>query len=532
MTNFEGLENVINLEDAQHANLRNKCKLETLDLCWETEFTKLPSSAKSELMLSIISEEGEIDQFDFLAWFDKLEVGRVVGADDVDFSLLEYLQPHPNLKELQIKNYQSPTLPRWMRDPLSLKSIQEISLESCNNLQSLAFSNLHTLKRLEIHECSGLQILQLERLPSRLENLYIDDCGNLELITGLGALDMLATLTIFSCKALKLLKIDELELVEVESTECFGDSSLKRQSISSSLIKLEIEYCDLLCVLPAGLIPSGPICYVRVQCCRCPDIAILRSPTGHMIDEMTIFGRGAELKEIIGLILSEQEYFSVISIVGVGGIGKTTIAQLVYNDLRNGYFFNLFGWVCVYEGFDVKRLIKATIESISNINCGVSELSSLQEELAKIVKGKKILLVLDDVWNENQSLWEFFWVPFKEANMVRVLVTTRNKKVAEVMQATACFTPTNLPEDSCWQLFQHYAFSGTSGSVPPHLVNMGREIVRKCGGLPLAVKSIASLLRHEADEKGWRDILESDIWESNLSGWNINEGSSMSFQSG
>ncbi|XP_078153652.1 uncharacterized protein LOC144548805 [Carex rostrata] len=210
-----------------------------------------------------------------------------------------------------------------------------------------------------------------------------------------------------------------------------------------------------------------------------------------------------------------EKSFSVISIVGKGGIGKTTIAQLVYKDRRVSRCFNLYGWVCVSEEFDVKRLIKATIQSVSKKKKKnkSNELSPLQKKLAKTVKGKTILLVLDDVWNENQSVWELFQVSFKGAKMVRIIMTTRNKKVAKVMQTTACFIPTNLSEYSCWQLFQHYAFSGTSYTMPIYLVDMGREITRKCGGLPLAVKSIASLLRHEADEEVWREILENDLWE-------------------
>ncbi|XP_078152632.1 uncharacterized protein LOC144547819 [Carex rostrata] len=242
---------------------------------------------------------------------------------------------------------------------------------------------------------------------------------------------------------------------------------------------------------------------------------ILRPPTGHMVDEAGIFGRDAEMEEVINLLLFKKEKrFSVISIIGKGGIGKTTIAQLVYKDERVTRCFDLCGWVCVSEEFDVGRLTKAIIESVTEINYGLSELSSLQKKFAETVMGKTIVLVLDDVWNENQSLWDSLRVPFKKAKFVRILVTTRNKKVADVMQTTTCFRPTNMPEDLCWQLFQHYAFRGTGDTMPPHLVNMGKDIMRKCGGLPLAVKSIASLLRHETDEERWREILENDLWES------------------
>ncbi|XP_078152914.1 putative disease resistance protein RGA1 [Carex rostrata] len=307
----------------------------------------------------------------------------------------------------------------------------------------------------------------------------------------------------------------------------------KASEASDSHKRKKMEYIEYIVQIPDGMVDRlnkirsrfDEIAKDRVALqfwesdgARRPNNKLLRPPTGHMVDEANIFGRDAEIEEVINLLLSEKEKpFSVISIIGKGGLGKTTIAQLVYKDERVTKCFDLFGWVCVSEEFDVGRLTKATIESVSKINSNLSELSSLQEKLAEIVKGKKILLVLDDVWNENRSLWDSLRVPFKEAKLVRILVTTRNKMVADVMQTTTYFRPTNMPEDSCWQLFQHYAFNGTSDTMPPHLVNMGKDIMRKCGGLPLAVKSIASLLSHETNEEDWREILESDLWESNSS---------------
>ncbi|XP_078150983.1 uncharacterized protein LOC144546291 isoform X2 [Carex rostrata] len=359
-----------------------------------------------------------------------------------------------------------------------LKNIRSLSLARCK-IKKLP-ENIGNLKHLQFLDISGTYV---ETLPESFCNLY-----NLQYLNMTG------------CSQIK----------------CFPEGFNKL--VNLQLFYLAFEMVSLVerfeNIVKAIKLDHQKINKIR----RRLKNNILRLPTGHMVDEVSIFGRDVEKMEIIDFLLSEKEKsFSVISIIGKGGIGKTTIAELVYKDLRDSRCFDLFGWVCVSKVFDVRRLIKATVESISKINYGVRALSLLQEELAETMKGKTILLVLDDVWNENQSLWELFRVSFMEARMVRILVTTRNKNVADVMQSTACFSPTNLPESSCWQLFEYYASSGTSDIVPTHLVYIGKEIMRKCGGLPLAVKLIASLLSHETDVEGWREILKSDIWESNPS---------------
>nr|XP_019711136.2 putative disease resistance RPP13-like protein 1 [Elaeis guineensis] len=205
---------------------------------------------------------------------------------------------------------------------------------------------------------------------------------------------------------------------------------------------------------------------------------------------------------------------SVISIVGKGGLGKTTIAQLVYNDSKVKEYFDLTGWVCVSDDFDVPRLTKAIIESITEKSCNLTEISPLQNSLKKKVEGRKLLLVLDDVWNEQQSLWETFRIPFVGAEtVVRIIVTCRNDSVAKIMQTVLPYHPGYLSEDESWSLFKHYAFAGRDPEEQPHLADTGKQIVKKCSGLPLAVKTIGSLLRHEMDEDCWMEVLQSDLWE-------------------
>ncbi|XP_038979755.1 putative disease resistance protein RGA4 isoform X3 [Phoenix dactylifera] len=246
------------------------------------------------------------------------------------------------------------------------------------------------------------------------------------------------------------------------------------------------------------------------------------APTSHMVDELSIYGRERDKQEVINLLFSEGvgNGVSVIPIVGKGGLGKTTIAQLVYNDPKVKEYFNLTGWICVSDDFDVPRLTKAILESLTRSSCDLAQLSTLQDTLKEKLKRKRVLLVLDDVWNDQQSCWECLRKPFVGAETVRIIVTCRNDSVAEIMQTVRPYHPGYLSPEQSWSLFRHYAFGGRDPEEQPRLADIGKQIVKKCSGLPLAVKSIGSLLRYMADEDSWMDVIQSDVWEVDE---NVNE---------
>ncbi|XP_078158829.1 putative disease resistance protein RGA3 [Carex rostrata] len=241
------------------------------------------------------------------------------------------------------------------------------------------------------------------------------------------------------------------------------------------------------------------------------------APTSHLVVESNIFGRETEKDKLIDVLSTERDVYSVVTIVGMGGIGKTTLAQLAYNDQRIRQRFDKFGWICVSEDFNVERLTKEFMESITKKGCDLTNLSVLQEKIREEISGKRVLLVLDDVWNENKSFWDSFQTPFMSAKFVKILVTTRNDSVARIMQTEPTFKIGCLSTEQCWQLFEHYAFGGIEQNKSPKLVGIGKQIMKKCGMLPLAVKSIASLLRHEAEEESWREIFESELWDTDAS---------------
>ena len=124
---------------------------------------------------------------------------------------------------------------------------------------------------------------------------------------------------------------------------------------------------------------------------------------------------------------------SVIPIVGSGGLGKTTIAKLVYNDEQVVRHFQLKMWVYVSEDFDVKRLITKILKSAVGIDENLS-IDQLQMRLRERIKDKKFLLVLDDVSNEDHIKWiELKNLLLGGGNGSKIIVTTQNSFVANIM---------------------------------------------------------------------------------------------------
>jgi hypothetical protein len=245
-----------------------------------------------------------------------------------------------------------------------------------------------------------------------------------------------------------------------------------------------------------------------------------RSTTSSLVVESDIFGRNDEKEAIIKMLLSDDargKEMGVIAIVGMGGIGKTTLAQLVYNNDEVKKHFNLEAWVCVSDEFDVIKLTKIILEAVTSSPCSVTDLNQLQLKLKKCLMGKKFLVVLDDVWNENYVQWEDLSKPFKfGAQGSRVIVTTRSHSVASVMRASSIHSLKELPEQNCWALFETHAFHDGNSNVHGELVVIGRKIMEKCGGLPLAVKTIGALLRSKPEVDEWDKILRSELWDLSI----------------
>ncbi|CAL5331505.1 unnamed protein product [Camellia sinensis] len=243
-----------------------------------------------------------------------------------------------------------------------------------------------------------------------------------------------------------------------------------------------------------------------------------RPESTSLIDERRIYGREHDQSKIIELLIrgdeSSHSNVGVIPIVGMGGIGKTTLAQMVYNHETVKEHFDLKAWACVSDEFDILRITKAIYDSVTSQTCSFNNLDQAQVELEKALAGRKFLIVLDDVWNKKYNDWNLLKKPFSDgAQGSKVMVTTRDRDVARMMGAVELHDIEVLSDEDCWSLFAQHAFVNPSIDANPNLVSIGKKIVEQCGGLPLAAKTLGGLLRCKERYEEWVNVLRSEIWD-------------------
>ncbi|WVZ01688.1 hypothetical protein V8G54_022494 [Vigna mungo] len=232
-------------------------------------------------------------------------------------------------------------------------------------------------------------------------------------------------------------------------------------------------------------------------------------------NESVIYGRDDDKEFVLNWLTSDtHKNLSILSIVGMGGMGKTSLAQHVFNDPRlEEANFDTKVWVGVPQEFDVLKVSRAILHTITGSTDHSIQHEVIQKRLKEELMGKKFLLVLDDVWNERPSKWEDVQKPLVFGSQgSRILVTTRSEKVAVTMRSEKHLLQV-LKEDYCWDLFVKHAFQNVNPQPDSDFIEIGKKIVEKCNGLPLALKTMGSLLYNKSSLSEWKGIMKSEIWD-------------------
>ncbi|XP_028556582.1 putative disease resistance protein RGA3 isoform X1 [Dendrobium catenatum] len=250
-------------------------------------------------------------------------------------------------------------------------------------------------------------------------------------------------------------------------------------------------------------------------------IMVVNTRQSSSLDEFDVVGREIEeaTKGLVALIVQEQrKKCRVIAVTGMGGIGKTTLAQKIYNNKKIQTEFQIKVWVCVSQSYNEIELLQQVIRGAGAYYGEAITRTELQPLLKSAVHGKSLFLVLDDVWRAD--VWiNLFRNPLQSADaIVRILVTTRDENVAREMGVAHIHPVKQLSIQTSWEMLCRKVFEEGQENEIGKLEDLGIQIVGKCSGLPLAIKAIAGVLAKKgANRKEWDKVLKNDAWSmSNL----------------
>nr|XP_015896475.2 disease resistance protein RPM1-like [Ziziphus jujuba var. spinosa] len=239
------------------------------------------------------------------------------------------------------------------------------------------------------------------------------------------------------------------------------------------------------------------------------------------IEETELVGFDTIRNELVRKLVEGKSTRMVVSLVGSGGIGKTTLAKKVYDNEAVREHFECHAWITVSQSYDMEKILRTMTKKICAVaECPLREMDSMQElinHLRQYLQTKRYVFVFDDVWQID------FWKVMKHAlpsndKGSRIIITTRNDIIAASFKENSCdFVQKLLPlsQELGWELFCKKAFRYEfEGRCPQELEHLSLEIVKRCQGLPLVVAAIGGLL--STKEKvmfEWLRMLESLTYE-------------------
>ncbi|KAF3774247.1 Disease resistance protein [Nymphaea thermarum] len=241
--------------------------------------------------------------------------------------------------------------------------------------------------------------------------------------------------------------------------------------------------------------------------------------TTSAITETKIIGREKDEEVVLKWLFEEsnpdEDSASVIAVAAMGGVGKTALAKKLYHNSRVHDYFDKCMWVCVAETSTLSDLFQKVLEEVEEKGSCSTHLSTeaLRSKITDHLKDKRFLLVLDDVWDS--AWWEEMKGLWQDCTSgSKVLITTRQMEVAKDMGLAHSHELKCLNDEQSWELFLSKTLRrGEDERDLEGLKDVGRKIMQKCGGLPLALNAVGGLLQQKQKRKSdWEDVLRSSLW--------------------
>ncbi|KAE8812951.1 putative disease resistance protein RGA3 [Hordeum vulgare] len=233
--------------------------------------------------------------------------------------------------------------------------------------------------------------------------------------------------------------------------------------------------------------------------------------------EDSIIGRTEEENKIwVSLSENTVQDLVVLAMHGIGGLGKTTLAKMIYNN-NTKFEEYVRVWIYVSETFDLNKIGNSLISQLSQNESTYTETQMIHRSLAQLLANKKILIVLDDLWAEDDSQLESLVAMLKvgKGSKVVVIATTRNEEIARKISTIPSHELASLTDEMCWTIIKQKS-GFESRDDKEQLKDIGEAIAAKCGGVALAAQSIGPILETMTYNQ-WKKVKDSDIWKESSS---------------